>query len=203
MPNQIYTNVERYSRMDGLARTLLMLLTTGADEYGWGMARHPAYYTGSINKLFQAVGEGIPGLREAGLTDVDISEVKRSIEYAVEMNELFYDTPRHTYKVNVAPPGTPKMLRMPDPGYVYILESRYGYKIGKTKDLPTRMNFFGVKLPFETNLVHTILSSNITRCETALHRAYAQHRIDGEWFSLSEKDITWLCGVSSLEPLAQ
>ena len=36
----------------------------------------------------------------------------------------------------------------PRGGYVYVLKSAYGYKIGRTRSMPDRMRTFGVQLPF-------------------------------------------------------
>lgn len=201
MASLCYAQVEQYSILHGLARTVLLTLANNADDYGWGETHHPVIYMSSINRLFRELCAERPELQEAGLTDVHLPEVRRSIEYAVEMGELFWDTPKGTYKINVDLPDVPKMERMPDPGFIYILESEYGFKVGKTRDLPSRMNFFGVKLPFETGLVHVIPSSNITRAETALHGVFAHRRLKGEWFDLGERELAFLCETSSLEPI--
>jgi hypothetical protein len=203
MSSTCYSTVKEYSILYGLGKSMLLLLAQHADEYGWGRIRHASAYRGILMESFQRIVKEFPDLEETGLaSDIDLSQVRRAIEWASEMHEVFWDIPKNTYKINVSPPDKPKLLHMPAPGYIYILESRYGYKIGKTKDLPTRMHFFGVKLPFETGLVHAILSSNITRAESALHSAYADRRIDGEWFALSDNDLSELCDMSSLELIA-
>lgn len=75
-------------------------------------------------------------------------------------------------------------------GYVYVLKSDYGYKIGKAVDVTSRTKQFGVKLPFKWELVATKASSNYSKLEADLHRHFAEKRQEGEWFSLSEADLT-------------
>lgn len=79
-------------------------------------------------------------------------------------------------------------------GFVYIIkEHKYNtYKIGKTKNLKQRMNLFGVKLPFKIEIVHIIASDDYSEIETELHKTFAEKRLEGEWFDLSDEDIEWL-----------
>ena len=75
-------------------------------------------------------------------------------------------------------------------GFIYIVDSPVGaYKIGKTVSLPLRLANFGIVLPFKTELIHAIRSSDITRAERLLHHAFANKRRRGEWFDLTEKDL--------------
>jgi len=74
-------------------------------------------------------------------------------------------------------------------GYVYVLKSDYGYKIGKALDVTSRTKQFGVKLPFKWELVATKASSNYSKLEADLHRHFAEKRLEGEWFNLNEADL--------------
>lgn len=75
-------------------------------------------------------------------------------------------------------------------GHVYLVEGANGvYKIGKTSQLHARMNFFEIKLPFDVNLICAIPSEDITTLEKQLHDKYANKRIRGEWFELTEQDV--------------
>lgn len=75
------------------------------------------------------------------------------------------------------------------PGYVYVIHSEYGYKIGKTVNLKTRTQLFSVKLPFPIELVHYAWFDNYSEAETRFHERFAAKRLEGEWFSLSPGDI--------------
>ncbi|VVP17377.1 hypothetical protein PS900_03669 [Pseudomonas fluorescens] len=74
-------------------------------------------------------------------------------------------------------------------GVVYLLKSAYGYKVGRTRNVPARMRAFGVHLPF----IYTIpLCSWFVDCHTAerrYHEMFAGKRINGEWFDLDEHDV--------------
>lgn len=74
-------------------------------------------------------------------------------------------------------------------GVVYLLKSAYGYKVGRTRNVPARMRAFGVHLPF----IYTIpLCSWFADCHAAerrYHAMFAEKRINGEWFDLGEDDI--------------
>ncbi len=74
-------------------------------------------------------------------------------------------------------------------GYIYVLQSEYGYKIGKTVNLKDRMRLFGVKLPFKFELIITGLVDNYSKTEAELHRQYAEKRLEGEWFDLTASDL--------------
>jgi hypothetical protein len=78
-------------------------------------------------------------------------------------------------------------------GYVYLIRSEHGYKIGKTKNLNQRLSTFGLKLPFPIELVHALRSNDITRCEWHFHDRFKRKRINGEWFRLTEEDIVFFC----------
>lgn len=74
-------------------------------------------------------------------------------------------------------------------GYVYLIKSAYGYKIGKTKNMKQRTQLFGVKLPFPIEIAGYGWFDDYSAAETEYHRRYAQKRLDGEWFKLSESDV--------------
>lgn len=77
-------------------------------------------------------------------------------------------------------------------GYVYVLHSEHGYKIGKTKNVNQRMSYFGLKLPFKTTLVLLIQSDRYSELEKILHRKFESKRINGEWFTLNNKDLNYI-----------
>ena len=74
-------------------------------------------------------------------------------------------------------------------GYVYLIKSEYGYKIGKTKNMKQRTQLFGVKLPFSIEIAGYGWFDNYSAAEAEYHRRYAHKRLDGEWFKLSESDV--------------
>jgi hypothetical protein len=74
-------------------------------------------------------------------------------------------------------------------GYIYLIESQLGYKIGKTKNINQRENFFSVKMPFEFSFLDYRLCIDYHALELELHAKYSHKRINGEWFSLSPQDV--------------
>jgi len=75
------------------------------------------------------------------------------------------------------------------PGYIYVIKSEYGYKIGKTVNLKSRTSLFSVKLPFPIELVHYAWFENYSQAERKFHDIFSSKRLEGEWFNLSAADI--------------
>lgn len=79
-------------------------------------------------------------------------------------------------------------------GYVYVLESAYGYKVGRTRNVPNRMRAFGVKLPIAYTVRLCAWFDDHYEAESAYHRLFGDRLINGEWFSLQEQDIDLIRG---------
>lgn len=77
----------------------------------------------------------------------------------------------------------------PRGGYVYVLESQYGYKVGRTTNIQNRMRAFGVRLPFIYTIPLVVWFDDHYEAETMFHRLFADKHINGEWFDLDEPDI--------------
>lgn len=75
-------------------------------------------------------------------------------------------------------------------GYVYVIKSPYGYKIGKTKNMKQRSQLFSVKLPFPIEILRYGWFDDYSSTEAKLHREYAHKRLEGEWFNLNEAEVT-------------
>lgn len=75
-------------------------------------------------------------------------------------------------------------------GYVYLLQSPTGaYKIGVASNPTKRIERLEVKLPFEIEPVCVIQTDDMYGLEKALHRQFADKRVNGEWFRLSNDDV--------------
>lgn len=77
-------------------------------------------------------------------------------------------------------------------GVVYLLKSAYGYKVGRTRNVPARMRAFGVHLPFIYTIPLCSWFSDCHAAERRYHKMFAEKRINGEWFDLGEDDIQQL-----------
>lgn len=84
----------------------------------------------------------------------------------------------------------PKALR----GYVYLLKMVNGeyYKIGRTKNYQNRLETFGVKLPFPVEYEYILQAKDMYQLERELHQRFADKRVGGEWFALSQADIDYI-----------
>ena len=81
-------------------------------------------------------------------------------------------------------------------GYVYIIEAvNMGfYKIGMTVNFIQREKNL-VLLPFDIKLFHKIESNDYIKLERELHKKYADKRVNGEWFRLSQEDLEEIRGM--------
>ncbi|QRP63222.1 GIY-YIG nuclease family protein [Rhodanobacter sp. FDAARGOS 1247] len=84
---------------------------------------------------------------------------------------------------------SPRPSASPTGGYVYVIRSKLGFKIGKTVNLRSRTRLFAVKLPFPTSVEHYAWFEDYTHAERSFHLRYHEKRLEGEWFDLSESDL--------------
>lgn len=74
-------------------------------------------------------------------------------------------------------------------GYVYVLKSDHGWKVGKTRNLTSRMADYTIKLPFKVWLVAYKKTDDMHKLEVELHNSLIHKWINGEWFSLTMEDL--------------
>ena len=77
----------------------------------------------------------------------------------------------------------------PRAGVVYVLKSAYGFKVGRTRNIPARMRAFGVHLPIMYSILLCSWFEDCHLAERRYHEQFANKRINGEWFDLDESDI--------------
>jgi hypothetical protein len=83
-------------------------------------------------------------------------------------------------------------------GWVYLIQSSIGIKIGKSKDPNTRLKSIPFNYPHiegQFTLIHQILTNDTRMFERDLHQRYKESRIEGEWYDLTEDDIAVLKSV--------
>jgi hypothetical protein len=88
------------------------------------------------------------------------------------------------------------------PGYVYLIESEHGYKIGKTVNIKSRTRLFEVKLPFPIKLINYSWFENYSKAESNQHKKFAHKRREGEWFELNSEDIDYIKNQGKQLPVA-
>ncbi len=79
-------------------------------------------------------------------------------------------------------------------GYVYVLRAIDGsYKIGKSTNPKSRKRTFDVRLPFQVEYVHTILTDDMGKLEKALHHKFRAKRLNNsEFFKLDELEVKFI-----------
>lgn len=97
-----------------------------------------------------------------------------------------------THSTTARPPRDVQYRGSETGGYVYLIKSPYGYKIGKTKNMKQRTQLFGVKLPFPIEIVAYGWFDDYSRAEADFHNRFRDRRLDGEWFNLGAQDIAAL-----------
>lgn len=87
-----------------------------------------------------------------------------------------------------------KIDRSDGSGFIYLIcaERRRGYKIGKSIDMQSRFR----PLAFEFGKITLIVALEVRDARIAerqMHARYADKRLDGEWFDLSDNEIEEFC----------
>lgn len=85
--------------------------------------------------------------------------------------------------------------RSGDAGYVYLISSPHGYKIGKSRTPKKRYSVLKVAMPFSTRVVCVIETYKMSQLERDLHQRFDDKRINGEWFNLNDADVTYILGL--------
>lgn len=103
---------------------------------------------------------------------------------------------------SVRTPDIPRPSATPLGGYVYLVRSQYGVKIGKSINVRSRTRLFEVKLPFPITVEHYAWFDDYSRAERELHGYYHAKRLEGEWFDLSDQDIDHIKQLGRAVPVA-
>lgn len=116
--------------------------------------------------------------------------------------ERFPDLGEDAVTTRLLTPGVHR--RLPSkamPGYVFIIRSPHGFKIGKTANIQNRVRLFSVKCPFPISLEHYAWFEDCSGAERALQTRFHGKRIEGEWFDLDDADIAYIKGLGRSEQL--
>jgi len=78
-----------------------------------------------------------------------------------------------------------------NPGYVYLFQRPLdgAYKIGMSSNPTIRLKQICDKFP-GTIRIYTTKTDNMRKTEAELHQKYNDCRVDGEWFTLSQHDVS-------------
>ena len=82
-----------------------------------------------------------------------------------------------------------------DHGFVYLIKSKDGYKIGKTFNIHGR-RIFSVNIPFLYHIEKLIISKHYEIIERNLHIIFGKEK-NHEWFDLSQNDLNYFSMTSN------
>ena len=82
-------------------------------------------------------------------------------------------------------------------GYVYLLRSSHGYKIGKSSSPKSRIASLRTASPFPLHVEAVIYAQYMDALEKALHERFYDKKIRGEWYALTEADVAFIIGLTS------
>lgn len=80
---------------------------------------------------------------------------------------------------------------------VYLLRCGEHYKIGMSDNVSKRVKQIQTNSPHEVKHIHTIPTDNPSDLEQQLHTRFASKRVRGEWFALSDDDVSFICSLNS------
>ncbi len=87
-------------------------------------------------------------------------------------------------------------------GFVYLIESKGLYKIGKSIDMHKRLKDIKTS-NCHAVLIHSIESVDHGLLESKFHALFASKRQSGEWFNLEPSDIDFICRISDGNRIVQ
>jgi len=83
-------------------------------------------------------------------------------------------------------------------GFVYLLKAGEHPKIGKAIDMKKRLNQIKLALPVKPEVIHTIEAFHPYQAEHYWHKRFADKRLNGEWFVLTDRDVAEFKNVSRM-----
>lgn len=85
-------------------------------------------------------------------------------------------------------------------GFVYLawLETTEYYKIGRSKT--PRYRFLSTThMPVDIVMLHTIPTNFTVWLERDLHERFAEKRVRGEWFKLTDNDLAYVTSIKEMQ----
>lgn len=97
-----------------------------------------------------------------------------------------------------------KPIKQPHSGYLYAIENNDGcYKLGRTKNLIRRLRTLQTGNQQKLRLVYSMYVHDAVKAEASLHALFTGSNIHGEWYKLTEKELSLLQRIFSGSDLTQ
>lgn len=128
------------------------------------------------------------GGRDNSFSNYELQTILKS-QYSNERVKKAAYNQLHNIQEPKPPPPPPK--KKDTHGFVYLIKSGDAYKIGKSKNVSSRVETFSITLPHPVELIHTVEREDYDKAEQELHERFAPKRMNGEWFNLSEEDVEY------------
>lgn len=74
-------------------------------------------------------------------------------------------------------------------GFVYLAKAAGKYKIGRSKKPKDRIQHFDTQMPIDVEEIHRFRADDYKFAEETLHNYASNHRVEGEWFELSDEVV--------------
>lgn len=132
-------------------------------------------------------GDGSPHDDEGDLASAMFDVIARVISDETWLGYIAESLQRIQRYANVKPDG-----------YVYVLEAGPFYKIGRTKDLSSRIKTLSIQLPFPVKCIAAFPCEDTAAAERELHERFSEHRANGEWFMIPDRK-PWMNGLTWLK----
>jgi len=82
------------------------------------------------------------------------------------------------------------------PGFIYLIKCEVGlYKIGRTKDIVSRIKMLEREIPIKMELIHNFHSNNYILAEKIMHQRYSEFRVRYEWFNLNDSHVAEIMAI--------
>lgn len=108
-----------------------------------------------------------------------------------------YEYWKATFRTPFTSPSARQNSRQSESGFVYILHAEGSdlYKIGRAKNVKTRMKQLSTGTPYPLKLIKAIPSDDYEKLETDLHCLFDSRRIHNEWYRLNDFDLANLMAL--------
>lgn len=184
------------NREDRLFEVLEWMANGGAQKYNESVSFEYDYCRGSYSSIFS-------DLSRTGYNLYEVRQNPYLSQNAKDVLDMYFsgELKEKARLERDAKKSEVKTKNIKKNGIVYLLNSGIYYKIGKTKNLPSRMETLavGVVAPFDIKLIHHFETDDYSGEEKRLHNMFSNKRDKGEWFILSNEDVNYICSLKGIK----